>query len=109
MLKNVPHILSPALLKILAEMGHGDTIVLGDANFPAETMAAGHQIVRCDGLGIPPLLDAILRFLPLDTYVPQPVSLMETVPGDRPIPSSGANTKRLCSSMKRLRKAGSAI
>jgi L-fucose mutarotase len=82
MLKNVPRILSPELLKILCEMGHGDTIVLADANFPAESTAAGKKIVRCDGLGIPDLLDAILRVFPLDRYVAQPVTLMETVPND---------------------------
>lgn len=82
MLKNVPRILSPELLKILCEMGHGDTIVLADANFPAESTAVGKKIVRCDGLGIPDLLDAILMIFPLDRYVAQPVTLMETVPGD---------------------------
>jgi L-fucose mutarotase len=82
MLKNVPPILSPELLKVLCEMGHGDTLVLADANFPAERTAKGMKIVRCDGLGIPALLDAILQLFPLDRYVPQPATLMETVPGD---------------------------
>ena len=83
MLKNVPHVLSPALLKILCEMGHGDTIVLADANFPAQSYAARMQVVRCDGLGIPQLLDAILQFFPLDRYIPQPVTLMDTQPGEQ--------------------------
>ena len=83
MLKNVPHVLSPALLKILCEMGHGDTLVLADANFPAQSYAAYMQVVRCDGLGIPQLPDAILQFFPLDRYVPQPVTLMETLPGEQ--------------------------
>jgi len=82
MLKNVPHILSPALLKVLCEMGHGDTIVLADANFPAESYATHMQVVRCDGLSIPDLLDAILQMIPLDRYIPQPATLMEVVPGD---------------------------
>ena len=38
MLRNIPPILSPELLKVLAEMGHGDTIVIGDANFAAASM-----------------------------------------------------------------------
>lgn len=82
MLKNVPAILSPALIKVLCEMGHGDTIVLADGNFPAESMTPGAKIVRCDGMGIPALLDAILQLIPLDRYVAHPVSLMQTVPGD---------------------------
>lgn len=82
MLKNVPQVLSPALLKVLCEMGHGDTIVLADANFPAESMAQNSRVVRCDGLGIPLLLDAVLQYFPLDRYVAQPVTLMEIAPGD---------------------------
>ncbi len=82
MLKNVPYILSPALLKVLCEMGHGDTIVLADANFPSQSYASHTQVIRCDGLGIPELLDAILQMIPLDRYVPQPATLMQVVPGD---------------------------
>lgn len=76
MLKNIPPILSPELLKTLSEMGHGDEIVLGDANFPAEALA--RRIVRADGHGIPELLDAILMFFPLDGFVECPVTLMDT-------------------------------
>ena len=82
MLKNIPYILSPELLKVLCEMGHGDTLVLADANFPAQSYASRAKVVRCDGLGIPALLDAILQVIPLDRYVPQPATLMEIVPGD---------------------------
>ena len=80
MLKTIPPILSPELLKVLMEMGHGDEIVLADANFPAASMA--RRLVRCDGHNIPELLDAVLQFLPLDTYVDMPVALMAVVPGD---------------------------
>lgn len=80
MLKGIPSILSPELLKILMEMGHGDEIILGDGNFPAASNA--QRLVRCDGHGVPVLLDAILKFLPLDTFVEKPVSLMAVVPGD---------------------------
>ena len=76
MLKNVPPILSPELIKTLAEMGHGDEIVLGDANFPAAALAK--NLVRADGHGIPELLDAILQFFPLDGFVDCPVALMDT-------------------------------
>jgi len=80
MLKGIPSILSPDLLKILMEMGHGDEIVIGDGNFPAATCAK--KLCRCDGHGIAELLDAILKLFPLDSYVKSPVSLMAVVPGD---------------------------
>jgi L-fucose mutarotase len=80
MLKNIPNILPPELLKILMEMGHGDEIVIADGNFPAASHA--QRLVRCDGHGAPQLLDAILQFFPLDTFVKQPVALMAVVPGD---------------------------
>jgi L-fucose mutarotase len=80
MLKAIPPILSPDVLKILMEMGHGDELVLADGNFPAASVA--QRLVRCDGNGTPALLDAILQVLPLDQYVTQPVALMAVVPGD---------------------------
>lgn len=83
MLKNIPSILSPELLKILMEMGHGDYIVIGDGNFPAVTNA--QRLVRLDGHGVPEILDAILKLMPLDTYVENPVSLMDNGdPNNRP-------------------------
>ena len=82
MLKNIPKILSPELLKVLCEMGHGDTIVLADGNFPSESMGKNAIVIRADGHGIPELLDAILSLFPLDTYVKEPAMLMEVVPGD---------------------------
>ena len=80
MLKNIPSILSPELLKILMEMGHSDEIVIGDGNFPAASNAK--RLIRCDGHGVPELLDAILQLFPLDTYVESPVMLMQVTPGD---------------------------
>ena len=82
MLKGIPSILTPELLKILMEMGHGDTICIGDGNFPAASMAKDCKLVRLDGHGVPEILDAILRLMPLDPYVEKPVNLMEVVPGD---------------------------
>ncbi len=79
MLKGISPLLSPELLKILAEMGHGDELVIGDANFPAQSM--GQRCVRLDGHGGVELLDAILQLLPLDTFVDAPVTLMQVVPG----------------------------
>ena len=80
MLKGIPPILSPELLKILMEMGHGDELVLADGNFPAAANA--QRLVRCDGHGMPALLEAVLTLLPLDPYVESPVTLMAVVPGD---------------------------
>ncbi|MDU6855732.1 MAG: RbsD/FucU domain-containing protein [Clostridiales bacterium] len=85
MLKNIPAIISPELMKIIMEMGHGDEIVFADGNFPAATKA--QRLVRCDGHGTSELLDAILRFFPLDTYVEAPVGVMEVVPGDNVVPT----------------------
>lgn len=82
MLKGIPSILSPELLKVLCEMGHSDRIVIGDGNFPAETMGKDAIVIRCDGHGVPELLDAILQVMPLDTYVEKPMNLMEVMPGD---------------------------
>ncbi|MBQ7262606.1 MAG: fucose isomerase [Synergistaceae bacterium] len=81
MLKGIPKVLSPELLKVLAEMGHGDTIVIGDGNFPSASMGKGGVVIRCDGHGAAEVMDAILQLFPLDTYVETPVSLMEVVPG----------------------------
>lgn len=85
MLKNIPKILSPELVKILMEMGHGDEIVIADGNFPAE--AIGQRVVRCDGHGVPEILDGILQLFPLDTYTDKPVMLMEVVKGDPVVPT----------------------
>ena len=82
MLKGIPQILSPELLKVLCEMGHSDRIVLSDGNFPAESMGKDCIVIRCDGHGVPELLEAILEVFPLDTYIEKPVNLMEVVPGD---------------------------
>ena len=83
MLKGIPKIISPELLKVLCEMGHSDTIVIADGNFPAESMGKNAKVIRCDGHGGVELLDAILQLFPLDTYVEKPVSLMAVVPGDK--------------------------
>ena len=80
MLKNIPCILSPKLLKILMEMGHGDELFIADGNFPGASMA--RHLVRLDGHGVPEVLEAVLKLFPLDIYVETPVVLMQVVPGD---------------------------
>ena len=82
MLKGIPKILSPELLKVLCEMGHSDRLVIADGNFPSESIGKNAKVIRCDGHGVPELLEAILTVFPLDTYVETPVSLMQVVPGD---------------------------
>ena len=85
MLKGIPEILSPDLMKTLMEMGHGDEIVLADGNFPAASHA--QRLIRSDGHNIPDLLEAILAFFPLDRYVEQSIALMDVVPGDNVNPT----------------------
>lgn len=77
MLKGIPKILSPELLKVLCEMGHGDRIVIADGNFPSESVGKNAIVIRMDGHGVPEILDAILQFFPLDHCVEKPVNLMQ--------------------------------
>lgn len=82
MLKGIPKILSPELLKVLCEMGHSDRIVIADGNFPAQSMGKDAIVIRMDGHGACEILDAILQVFPLDTYVEKPVNLMQVMAGD---------------------------
>lgn len=82
MLKGIPKILSPELLKVLCEMGHGDRIVIADGNFPSESVGKGAKVIRMDGHGTCEVLQAVLELFPLDTYVEKPVNLMMVCPGD---------------------------
>ncbi len=84
MLKGIPKIISPELLKILCEMGHGDEIVIADGNFPSENY--GQRVVRADGHGASELLSAILKLFPLDSYSKENFILMEVVKGDTVVP-----------------------
>lgn len=80
MLKNVPPILSPELIKILMEMGHGDEIVIADSNFPCYT--TNSRVIRMDGNGGNAVLEAIISLLPLDDYAEDNVFLMNVLEGD---------------------------
>lgn len=82
MLKGIPPIISPELLKVLDEMGHGDTIVIADGNFPSESVGKDAIVIRMDGHGVPEILEAVLKLIPLDQYSERPVSLMDRVAGD---------------------------
>jgi L-fucose mutarotase len=67
MLKNIPSLLSPDLLKTLRAMGHGDEIAIVDGNYPADEH--GRRVVRADGISATDMLDAILTVMPLDDFV----------------------------------------
>ncbi len=83
MLKGISPVLSPDLLKILSEMGHGDEIVISDAHFPAHTFGKDcAAVIRADGIPADALLAGILPLLELDAYVDAPVAMMQAVPGD---------------------------
>jgi L-fucose mutarotase len=79
MLKGISKYISPELLVILHEMGHGDEIVLADAHFPGHTF--GRECLRADGVNIATLLDGILPLFELDSYAP-PLIMMDVVAGD---------------------------
>ncbi|MBN2703925.1 MAG: L-fucose mutarotase [Pontiellaceae bacterium] len=81
MLKGINPIISPDLLKILAEMGHGDEIVLSDAHFPGHTFCP-KNVLRGDGLQIPDLLEGIIPLFELDSYS-DPLIMMAAVEGDQ--------------------------
>lgn len=80
MLTGIPAIISPELLKALCEMGHTETLCIGDGNFPGHKY--GKKVIHLDGHGVPEILEAILKLMPLDCYVEKPVTLMEVVAGD---------------------------
>lgn len=85
MLKGIPPLISPELMKILMDMGHGDELVIVNANFPAASNAK--RLVRCDGSTAVEVLDAIMRFFPLDSFVGKPATLMDVASGEKEPPA----------------------
>lgn len=100
MLKGIDPLLGPDLLGTLRAMGHGDEIVVADANFPAASTAAGGRLIRADGLGAPRVLEAILSVLPLDDFVPAAAFRMAVVDKPDDVPEITADFARA------LRKSG---
>lgn len=99
MLKNIPKNISPELLKVLDEMGHGDEIVLSDGNFPSERI--NDKVVRCDSTGVTDLLKSILVLFPLDTdYSDEQVFLMEVTLGDTYKPEIWEDYKKVLDESK---------
>ncbi len=101
MLKGISKIISPELLKILSEMGHGDEIVIADANFPSQRI--GQRVVRADGHGACELLSAILKLFPLDSYSKENFILMEVVKGDTVVPTIWEEYAKIASEDKEYR------
>ncbi len=87
MLRGIPSCLSPELLKVLAEMGHGDTLVIADAFYPSASSARHSMLIRADGVRATELMDAILQFFPLDNSVEHPVLIMDKQACDQHIPT----------------------
>ena len=83
MLRDIPKVLPPELVKCMMEMGHSDVLILADANFPGTAHAK--RMIRMDGIRIPELLEAVLKLYPLDNFIPNPVRLMRNLPTE-PVP-----------------------
>lgn len=105
MLKGISKILSPELLKILSEMGHGDEIVIADGNFPSENY--GKRVIRADGHGGEAMLDAVLSLIPLDTYADDNFILMQVVPGDNVNPTIWEDYRKIANKWDKNVKEGS--
>ncbi len=105
MLKNIPKILTGDLLKILCDMGHGDELVIADANFPAETCA--QRLVRLPGIDGVAAARAVLTLFPLDTYS-APAFVMELTDGDKakgmPEPVIWPEYEKMCGSLGRIER-----
>ena len=88
MLYGIPKIISPEMIRILMEMGHGDEIVLADGNFPARSIGkntVSGEVIDCEGVGVPELLEAILKLMPLDYAVESPaIGMAVPVGTDKP-------------------------
>jgi L-fucose mutarotase len=93
MLKGIPAVISPDLMHVLMKMGHGDELVIADGNFPADSKA--QQIARADGLGVVEILEAVLKFLPIDKFVDDPVAVMKPVNAKEPEPPIWKDFRRL--------------
>jgi L-fucose mutarotase len=98
MLKGIDPLLTPELLRTLAEMGHGDEIVIADANFTATTLGRGKVLVALPGVGVQRACEAVLSLLPLDAMVAQPVAYMQV--SDTPDTYLSALQRRVIGSLE---------
>ncbi len=97
MLKGISTVLTGDILKILCDMGHGDELIIADANFPADTYAK--RLVRCSGINGAQLLEAMLPLFPLDSYTDRQAIVMDLTDGDKgkgmPLPEVWADYRRI--------------
>lgn len=93
MLIGIDPLLGPELLSVLRGMGHGDSLVLADANFPAA--ATARRLVRLDGVGLLPALSAVLSVLPIDDFEPDPLRSMQVVGEPNAVPPIVARAQAL--------------
>jgi len=84
LLRGIHPLLGPDLLHALQSMGHGDDIVIADANFPSSFL--GPDVIRADGVGATDMAEAILTHMPLDTFVPETAWRMEVVGDPQAMP-----------------------
>ena len=105
MLKNVDKLLTGDLLKVLCDMGHGDELVIADANFPAEALAS--RLIRLPGIDDVRAAEAVLSVFPLDTYS-DPAYIMDLTDGDKakgmPQPAIWAEYEKLTGSVEKLER-----
>lgn len=105
MLNSIDKLLTGDLLKVLCDMGHGDEIVIADANFPADTLAK--RLIRLPGMDGVRVAQAILSVFPMDTYS-HPAYIMDLTEGDRakgmPEPVIWAEYEKLCGSLGKIER-----
>lgn len=99
MLRNIPKIIPPELVKTMMEMGHSDVLIIADANFPGTAHAK--KIIRMDGIMIPELLEAVLQLFPLDNFIENPVRLMRNLPTE-PVPEIWETYRELLKNMIKM-------
>lgn len=106
MLKNLNKILTGDLLKALCDMGHGDDLVIADANFPGAAVAK--RLIRLPGVSATQAAEAVLSVLPIDTYTDEPVCVMEMTDSDKkkglPEPAIYKEFGGLCGRLGRLER-----
>lgn len=95
MLKGIHPLLGPDLLHALRTMGHGDDIVIADANFPASSM--GPRVIRADGVDAISMTEAVLTHMPLDTFVPEAAWRMQVVGDPSAVPPVCAEFQKVVS------------
>jgi L-fucose mutarotase len=96
-LKNLDPLLNPDVLHALAAMGHGDEVVICDANFPADAVARDSvlgRLLRLDGVDSPRAVRAVLSVLPLDRFVDDPALRMEVVGDAQSLPAVQREAQR---------------